>query len=134
MNYEGYIIYRWEELTDKIIEKQWLIDNNIEIYTLEIYNIKPRRIIYGLTCQFYSKIGKVYINNDSKNVVQTAFTKILQNNIKLEYFIGLSSNIDYYNFYTQYNPDNPNNNNLESDYTNTDVPDSLDINYDDDSN
>ena len=114
MNYEGYIIYGWEELSDKIIDKQWLIDNNIKINALEIYNIKPRRIIYGLTCEFCSKTGKVN-NDDIKNVVQTAFTKILQNNIKLEYFIGLDTTIDYYNYYNKYNPDNYNDD-LESDY------------------
>lgn len=131
MNYEGYIIYGWEELTDKIINKEWLNDNNIKIYTLEVYNIKPRRIIYGLIIDFSNKTGNININDNIKNIVQTAFTKVLQNNIKLEYFIGLDTNIDYYNYYNKYNPDNTD---LESNYTDTNTPDDIDIIHDYDSN
>lgn len=130
MNYQGYIIYGWEELTEKIIDEDWLINNNIKIYNLEVYNIKPRRIIYGLICDFCSNTGKVLIDDNNKNIVTTAFTKILQNNIKLEYFIGLDPDIDYYNYYNKYNPDQ-HNPELESNYTDTDVPDNnTNINFD----
>lgn len=132
MNYEAYIIYGWEELSNKIIDNEWLINNHIKIYSLQVCNIEPKGIIYGLISEFNNSTGKININNDIKTIVQTAFGKVLQNNIKLEYFIALDTNINYYNYYIKYNPDE--NLDLDSNYTTTDVPDDIDIIYDVDSN
>lgn len=94
-------MYGWEEnLLSSIIDLSWLRENNIDIFTLELNRNKPNRIIYGAICSFSS--GR--INNNNKNIVIDAFDLLLNNNIKLQYYIALKTNFNYYSFYNSYNP------------------------------
>jgi hypothetical protein len=103
MNCESYIVYGWEEnLLSSIIDLSWLRENNIDIFTLELNRNKPNRIIYGAICSFSSKSGR--INNNNKNIVIDAFDLLLNNNIKLQYYIALKTKFNYYSFYNSYNP------------------------------
>lgn len=134
MSTEGYIIYGWEETTRKIIDKQWLDENNINIYCLEINNNIPTRIVYGYICEFNN--GVVNLDEQLKNKVKDAFTKIYSNlNIKLEYFIGLNTTSNYYNYFYTFNPEQYLNYNTESSTeSSTDINDSDNsINYFEDS-
>jgi hypothetical protein len=105
MNLESFIIFGWEEYElTRVINNNWLLENNIDIFSLEIKRNIPIKIVYGVICDFSEQKGLVNIDNINKSNVITAFNKINNNYIKLRYYIVQKINYNYNSYYNSYNP------------------------------
>ena len=129
MNSESFIVYGWEEYSlTSIIDINWLRENNISIFALEIKRNIPCRIVYGILCGLNSN-PYIYIKKKHKNNVSNAFNKLNNNNnLKLQYYIAQETNFNYYSFYRQYNPEQPLADSDTEDNITTDVSNN-EINY-----
>ena len=132
-DYDAYIVYGWKEPScNRVINSEWLNNNNIDVFTLNVYNNKPKSIIYGLKCGFSNDTGKSNELNDSdKLIIQNAFDKIKRNhhfhNYKLKYFIGLETEYDYNYYYKEYTPNYWSDSDYDSISSESDCNDTNDI-------
>lgn len=89
------VIYGWlEDNGKKMIDIEWIKNNNIDFYSCNIYHNRPDGLGYGLPCYVDCYSGKNTLNPEYKKRVDDAFKKTEK--YYEENVVGLSQRLGYY--------------------------------------
>lgn len=89
------VIYGWlEDNGKKMIDIEWIRNNNIDFYSCNIYHNTPDGLGYGLPCYIHYDSGKIILDPEYKKRVDDAFKKTEK--YYEENAVGLNPKLGYY--------------------------------------